>query len=444
MSVVYTLPEITRNQILLHCRHQFIEGDVQHWWHNQKINGIRTRYSDDLLWLPYVTCDYINASGDYDILNIHESYLQSAILSDNEHERYEIPKVSEVTGSVYEHCIKAIDKGLRFGVHGIPLMGGGDWNDGMNMIGSQGRGESIWLGWFLYCVLQKIIPICRYMGDSEKADIYQNHATRIIEAIEKEAWDGSWYRRAYFDDGTPLGSIQNEEGKIDSLSQSWAAISTAAKSSRVEEAMGAIEKYLIDRKNGLIKLLAPPFYDSELNPGYIKGYLPGVRENGGQYTHAATWVVYAFSQLGKGERAWELFNMINPINHARTDMERMTYKVEPYVMAADVYSVYPNEGRGGWTWYTGAAGWMYRIGIEHILGIKKQGNYLIIEPCIPQKLSEYSVRYLYGDSVYNILIKNQGHQNTVVKQIKIDEKTFETNKIELIDDGRTHRVEVYM
>lgn len=444
MSVVYTLPEITRNQILLHCRHQFIEGDVQHWWHDQKINGIRTRYSDDLLWLPYVTCDYINATGDYDILNMNESYLQSAILGDNEHERYEIPSVSEVSGSVYEHCIKAIDKGLKFGVHGIPLMGGGDWNDGMNLIGPQGKGESVWLGWFLYCILQKIIPICRHMGDSERANTYQTHATRIIEAIEKEAWDGSWYRRAYFDNGTPLGSVQNEEGKIDSLSQSWAAISAAAKSSRVEEAMSALEKYLIDRKNGLIKLLTPPFYDSELNPGYIKGYLPGVRENGGQYTHAATWVIYAYSQLRNGEKAWELFDMINPINHSRTDMERMKYKVEPYVMAADVYAVHPNEGRGGWTWYTGAAGWMYRIGIEHIIGIKKQGNYLIIEPCIPQKLSEYSVRYLYGDSVYNIQIKNQSNQNTVVKKIIIDEKTFETNKIELVDDGRTHRVEVYM
>lgn len=444
MSLVYTLPEITRNQILLHCRHQFAEGDVQHWWHDQKINGIRTRYSDDLLWLPYVTCDYINVTGDYDILNINESYLQSAILGDNEHERYEIPEVAEVTGSVYEHCTKAIDRGLKFGSHGIPLMGGGDWNDGMNMIGILGKGESIWLGWFLYCVLQKIIPICRHMGDDERADTYQANATKIIEALEKEAWDGSWYRRAYFDDSTPLGSIQNEEGKIDSLSQSWAAISAAAKGSRVEEAMSAVEKYLIDKKNGLIKLLAPPFYNSELNPGYIKGYLPGVRENGGQYTHAATWVIYAFSQLGKGEQAWDLFNMINPINHARTNMECMTYKVEPYVLAADVYAVYPNEGRGGWTWYTGAAGWMYRIGIENILGIKKQGNYLIIDPCIPKKLSEYSIRYLHGDSVYNIVVKNQGGENTVVKQIIIDEKTADTNKIELIDDGRTHRVEVMM
>ncbi len=443
MSMVYTLPEITKNQIFLHCRHQFIEGDVQHWWHNQKNNGIRTRYSDDLLWLPYVTCDYINATGDYEILNINESYLKSDLLTDNEHERYEIPQVADVEGSVYEHCIKAIDKGLKFGVHGIPLMGGGDWNDGMNLIGAQGKGESVWLGWFLYCVLQKMIPICIHMGDNERADSYKAHATRIIDAIEKEAWDGSWYRRAYFDNGTPLGSIKNEEGKIDSLSQSWAAISKAAKSSRVEEAMSALEKYLIDRKNGLIKLLTPPFYDSELNPGYIKGYLPGVRENGGQYTHAATWVIYAFSQLGNGERAWELFNMINPINHARTDMECITYKVEPYVMAADVYAVYPNEGRGGWTWYTGAAGWMYRVGIEQLLGIKKRGNSLIIDPCIPKKLSEYSVRYLYGDSVYILQIKNQGSGNTV-KQIKVDDKTYETNKIELIDDGRTHRVEVYM
>ena len=444
MSVVYTLPEITRNQILLHCRHQFIEGDVQHWWHDQKINGIRTRYSDDLLWLPYVTCDYINSTGDYEVLNINERYLQSEILGDNEHERYEIPQIADASGSVYEHCIKAIEKGLRFGVHGIPLMGGGDWNDGMNLIGVHGKGESVWLGWFMYCVLKKIIPICRHMGDSERADNYQTYADGIIEAIEREAWDGSWYRRAYFDDGTPLGSIQNEEGRIDSLSQSWAAICAAAKSSRVEEAMDALEKYLIDRKNGLIKLLTPPFYDSELNPGYIKGYLPGVRENGGQYTHAATWVIYAFSRLGNGDKAWELFNMINPINHTRTNMECRTYKVEPYVMAADVYAVYPNEGRGGWTWYTGAAGWMYRIGIEHILGIKKQGNSLLIDPCIPKKLSEYSVRYLQGNSVYNILIKNQGNENAVVKQIKVDDKILETNVIELIDDGRTHRVEAYM
>lgn len=444
MSVVYTMPEITKKQILLHCRHQFIEGDVQHWWHEQKNNGIRTRYSDDLLWLPYVTCDYLNSTGDYKILNISENYIQSELLRDNEHERYEVATVSESRGTVYEHCIRAIDKSLRFGAHGIPLMGGGDWNDGMNLIGAHGKGESVWLGWFLYCVLQKMIPICTHMGDIERANQYRAHAAQIIEAIEKEAWDGSWYRRAYFDDGTPLGSIQNDEGKIDSLSQSWAAISAAAKASRVEEAMSALEKYLIDKKNGLIKLLTPPFYDSELNPGYIKGYLPGVRENGGQYSHAATWVIYAYSQLGNGEKAWELFNMINPINHARTDMECITYKVEPYVMAADVYAVPPNEGRGGWTWYTGAAGWMYRIGMEHILGIKKQGNYLKIVPCIPKTLKEYSVKYVFGGSVYDIKIINNSNKNAGITQIKIDERTVEANTIELIDDGKTHRLEAYM
>ncbi|PYG87272.1 cellobiose phosphorylase [Ruminiclostridium sufflavum DSM 19573] len=444
MSVVYTLPELTKNQILLHCRHQFVEGDVQHWWHEQKANGIRTRYSDDLLWLPYVTCDYLNATGDYKILNISESYLQSEALKENEHERYEVPSVSEIKGTVYEHCIKAVDKSLVFGAHGIPLMGGGDWNDGMNLIGAQGKGESVWLGWFLYCVLQKIIPVCIHMGDAEKANLYKTHAAKIIEAIEKEAWDGSWYRRAYFDDGNPLGSISNDEGKIDSLSQSWAAISAAARSSRVEESMSALEKYLIDRKNGIIKLLTPPFCDSVLNPGYIKGYLPGVRENGGQYTHAATWVIYAYCRLGNGEQAWELYNMVNPINHTRTDMERMKYKVEPYVMAADVYAVHPNEGRGGWTWYTGAAGWMYRIGIEHILGIKKQGNYLKLAPCIPKKMKEYSVRYIYGEAVYDIRIINSDNKNTGISRIKIDERTAKTDTIELIDDGRTHRIEVYM
>lgn len=444
MAVVYSLPELTKNQILLHCRHQFVEGDVQHWWHNQKMNGIRTRYSDDLLWLPYVTCDYINATGDFEILNLEERYITSPTLNDNEHERYEVPSDSGLKGTVYDHCIRAIDKGLKFGIHGIPLMGGGDWNDGMNLVGVQGKGESIWLGWFMYCVLLRMIPMCNKMGDVERAENYKTKADAIIEAIEREAWDGSWYRRAYFDDGTPLGSMENDECKIDSLSQSWAAITGAAKNSRVEEAMSAVEKYLVDRRNGLIKLLTPPFYDSELNPGYIKGYLPGVRENGGQYTHAATWVVYAFCKLGDGERAWELFSMINPVNHARTKSESMTYKVEPYVMAADVYAVYPNEGRGGWTWYTGAAGWMYRIGIDHLLGIKKQGNSILLNPCIPQNMNEYSVRYVYGSSVYNITVKNPGHKNTTVERITIDGKTTETNRIELIDDGRTHEVEAVM
>jgi cellobiose phosphorylase len=444
MAVVYSMPDITKKQILLHCRHQFLEGDVQHWWHDQKLNGIRTRYSDDLLWLPYVTCDYINATGDYELLSLREPYLKSALLGENEHERYEIPTVAEETGTVYEHCIRAIEQGLRFGPRGIPLMGGGDWNDGMNLIGVNGKGESVWLGWFLYSVLLRMVPVCIYMGDGERAENYRQQADKIIEALEREAWDGSWYRRAYFDDGTPLGSIQNDEGKIDSLAQSWAAITQAARASRVEEAMSALEKYLIDRKNGLIKLLTPPFYDSELNPGYIKGYLPGVRENGGQYTHAATWVIYAFSKLGNGEQAWELFNMINPINHSRTDMERMTYKVEPYVMAADVYAVYPNEGRGGWTWYTGAAGWMYRIGIEHILGLRKQGSYLTIDPCIPKKLNEYSVNYTFGSSVYEITVRNQSHQNREVTSIVLDGKSIEGNRIKLEDDGRSHTVEAIM
>ncbi len=444
MAVVYSMPEITRKQILLHCRHQFLEGDVQHWWHEQKTNGIRTRYSDDLLWLPYVTCDYINITGDYELLRQVEPYLQSPLLGENEHERYEIPALCSESGNVYEHCVRAIDKGLAFGPHGIPLMGGGDWNDGMNLVGVGGKGESVWLGWFLYCVLLRMLPVCSYMGDEQRAEEYREKADKIIQALEAEAWDGSWYRRAYFDDGTPLGSIENDECRIDSLSQSWAAISSAARSGRVEEAMSAVEKYLIDRKNGLIKLLTPPFYDGNLNPGYIKGYLPGVRENGGQYTHAATWVIYAFSKLGHGEQAWDLFNMVNPVNHSRTDMERMTYKVEPYVMAADVYAVYPNEGRGGWTWYTGAAGWMYRIGLEHILGIKKQGDILILEPCIPKKLKEYSVRYTFGSSVYEITIKNESHKNTTVRQIIEDGRSMEGNRLELKDDGKSHIVEAIM
>jgi cellobiose phosphorylase len=443
MAMAYSQPEITKNQILLHCRHQFIEGDVQHWWHDQKSNGIRTRYSDDLLWLPYVTCDYISKTGDYGILNNIEKYIESPVLEPTEHERYEVPTVSEKDGSVYEHCIKAIECGLKFGSHGIPLMGGGDWNDGMNLVGAQGRGESIWLGWFMYCMLQKMIPICDHMGDTEHSIRFKEASEQIIEAIENEAWDGSWYRRAYFDDGTPLGSIQNSEAKIDSLAQSWAAISGAAKPSRVEEAMDALEKYLVDRKNGLIKLLTPPFNDGELNPGYIKGYLPGVRENGGQYTHAATWVIQAFAKLQDGDSAWDMYNMINPINHARTYLEYMTYKVEPYIMAADVYAVYPNEGRGGWTWYTGAAGWMYRIGLENLIGITKEDNKLVINPCIPKSMNRYSIKYRYGSTIYTITVDNRNHVNSGVKSVSID-RLAASGAIVLTDDGKTHVVEVIM
>lgn len=444
MAVVYTWPELTREQILLHASHQFLEGDVQHWWHPGADKGIRTRYSDDYLWLPYVTIDYIRNTGDWDILDAIAGYLEDEPLAEDEDERYNIPRISAQKSNIYEHCIRAIENGLKFGPHGIPLIGCGDWNDGMNTVGNKGKGESVWLGWFLYTILNNFIPICMRRGDKERAERYRKAAQDIVDAIENNAWDGSWYRRAYFDDGTPLGSAQNAECRIDSLSQSWSVISGAGKQSRVDEAMHAVENYLVDREVGIIKLLTPPFDSSELQPGYIKGYVPGVRENGGQYTHAAVWTVMAFAKLGEGDTAGNLYHMINPINHARTPMESSRYRVEPYVMAADVYAVHPNVGRGGWTWYTGAAGWMYRVGLEHILGIRKEENKILFNPCIPSTWKEYSIKYRFGAAVYEITIKNPEAVNKGVKSVSLDGKKLEEAVLPLTDDGLEHQVEVIM
>lgn len=444
MALVYTRPDITRNQILLHASRQYIEGDVQHWWHNEEGKGIRTRYSDDLLWLPYVTADYIENTKDYSILHEIAGYLESPPLNEGEDERYEIPVISAQRSNIYEHCIRAIERALKFGQHGIPLMGSGDWNDGMNTVGNKGKGESVWLGWFLYAVLDKFKEICRYMNDNDKYEKYASIMQEIAKSIENSAWDGSWYRRAFFDDGRPLGSAQNAECKIDSISQSWAAISGAGKPGRVKEAMKAVENYLIDRNENIIKLLTPPFDSSDLEPGYIKGYVPGVRENGGQYTHAAVWVVLAYAKMGMGDKAHELYHMINPINHSRTQLECWRYKTEPYVMCADVYAIHPHEGRGGWSWYTGAAGWMYRVGVEHILGIKKRGDIICVDPCIPSEWDEYEVRYQYGRSVYNITVKNPNSVSKGVKNICIDGQKIGGNTFKLDNDGAQHTVHVEM
>mgnify|MGYP005834658999 CR=1 FL=1 len=444
MALVYTRPDIARNQILLHASRQYVEGDVQHWWHNEEGKGIRTRYSDDLLWLPYVTADYIENTQDYSILHEIAGYLESPPLKDGEDERYEVPIISAQRSNIYEHCIRAIERALKFGEHGIPLMGSGDWNDGMNTVGNKGKGESVWLGWFLYAVLDKFKEICRYMNDNNRYEKYTAVMQEIAKSIENSAWDGSWYRRAFFDDGKPLGSAQNAECKIDSISQSWAAISGAGKPARIKEAMKAVENYLVDRDENIIKLLTPPFDSSDIEPGYIKGYVPGVRENGGQYTHAAVWVVLAFAKMGMGDKAHELYHMINPVNHSRTQLECWRYKTEPYVMCADVYAIHPHEGRGGWSWYTGAAGWMYRVGMEHMLGIKKRGNMIYVDPCIPKEWDEYEVKYQYGSSVYNICIKNPNGVSKGVKSICIDGKIIEGNSFMLENDGAQHAVHVEM
>ena len=441
-------PEIPKLQIIRSASRQYMEGDVQHWWHPVVNSGIRTRFSDDLLWMPYVTAEYINTTGDYDILKINAPYLKDEPLNEGEDERYTIVNSSSEQGTIYEHCQRAINKALKFGEHNIPLMGSGDWNDGMSTVGNKGRGESVWLGWFLYDILNRFERIAEHEDDSESALYYRQQKKFIKDNLEKNAWDGGWYRRAYFDDGTPLGSRENPECQIDSLAQSWAVISGASilnesqecddessnraleisnasideeikkinnshqlkrkerYSDRALEAMEAVERNLVKKDKGMILLLAPPFNDSYLEPGYIKGYVPGVRENGGQYTHAAVWVILALTKLGFGDKAAEYYNMINPINHTKSELECSIYKTEPYVMSADVYIKEPHGGRGGWSWYTGASGWMYRVGIENILGLRRiEDKGYEIKPCIPKSWNEYEIRIKNKTENYRILVK---------------------------------------
>lgn len=444
LSVAHLWPQIARAQILLHARHQFTQGDVQHWWHEPQGKGTRTRFSDDLLWLPYVTAEYIRITGDSKILEEELSYLEDAVLTELEDERYGKPEVSSFTSSLFDHCIRAADYALKFGEHGLPLMGSGDWNDGMNTVGNKGCGESVWLGWFETSVLEKLIPLCMLRGDQMRAQRYTQVRAELVSALEENAWDGNWYRRAYFDNGQPLGSVQNTDCKIDSIAQSWSVLSGAGNPQRALQAMNSLEDYLVSREDGLIKLLTPPFVDGDLEPGYIKGYVPGVRENGGQYTHAAAWVVMAFAQLGNGDKAAELFNLINPINHTGNHRECARYKAEPYVMAADVYAVHPHTGRGGWSWYTGSAGWMYRAGIESILGFEKIADALVLNPCIPGKWKEYTITYKFESSLYEIKVANPQGVNRGVKSIACDGIVTQGNRLDLRNDGKTHVVEVLM
>ncbi|MEG2353532.1 MAG: glucoamylase family protein [Clostridium sp.] len=434
MSMSYLDPKITREQILYSASRQFLEGDVQHWWHPGVDSGIRTRFSDDLLWLPFVTIDYIKNTGDYSILDEKVSYLKDEPLKEGEDERYNIAKVAEIKETIYEHCIKSIDRGLNFGKHNIPLMGSGDWNDGMSTVGNKGSGESVWLGWFLYSILKDFKGLCSYKKDLGRKNHYEDMQEFIRENLEKNAWDGEWYRRAYFDDGTPLGSKLNQECKIDSLSQSWSIISGAGDKKRREIAMNSLEKHLVKRDKGLILLLTPPFYKSNLEPGYIKGYVPGVRENGGQYTHAATWVILALTKLGRGGEAIELFDLINPINHTLTKEQCDIYKTEPYVMSADVYAEAPHIGRGGWSWYTGTSGWMYRVAIEGILGLKlKEGRGFSIEPCIPNEWKYYEIKYLKDNTLYNIKVKRTGYSNIIVDNNLLKENLILFSEKEIVE-----------
>lgn len=417
MGIKFISPDFMREQILLHARHQFIEGDVEHWWHTETGRGIRTRFSDDLLWLAYVTAEYVRFTGDNSILEQEVPYITGEILQEGQDENYDIHPESDLEEPIYNHCIRAIDKAINLGEHGIPKIGSGDWNDGFSTVGNKGKGESIWLGFFLYEVLNRFIPICEMKQDIEKKEQYKKIQEDLKKALNSSGWDGRWFRRAYTDDGDILGSIENEECKIDSIAQTWSVISDAGDNDKKYISMESLENHLVDKQNGVIKLLDPAIEKSKLEPGYIKAYLPGVRENGGQYTHAAIWSVIAWSILGFGDKATEYFKMINPIEHTRTKEAINRYKVEPYVISADVYGVGNLIGRGGWTWYTGSSSWMYKAGIEYILGLKINNEILSINPSIPADWKEYSIRYEYKTSVYNIKIKNPNGKNRRSRKI---------------------------
>ncbi|MFN2270731.1 MAG: GH36-type glycosyl hydrolase domain-containing protein [Anaerolineae bacterium] len=449
MALAHAAPGIARDHIVEVARHQFEAGDVLHWWHPPSGRGVRTRYTDDLLWLPFATAHYVGVTGDAKILEESTPFVKGEPLSPEEVERYGQYASGKKGFSLYEHCRRALDKGTTAGPHGIPLMGGGDWNDGMNRVGIGGSGESVWLGWFLYATLTRFADLCERMDDGKQAAAYRKRAAALRQALEDNAWDWGWYRRAYYDDGTPLGSSENDECQLDAIAQSWAVLSEAADRKRAAQAMAAVARRLVREDDRLILLFTPPFDKTERDPGYIKGYPPGIRENGGQYTHAAIWTVWAFAELGQGDRAEELFRVLNPIYHSDTPEKAARYRVEPYVVAADVYSVPPHVGRGGWTWYTGSAGWMYRLGTEAILGLCKVGidqdhQVLRITPCIPRNWSSYEITYRHGETTYMISVENPDSVNCGVKQVALDGVVLPGDEVPLVDDGKEHTVRVLM